>query len=101
MARQSKPRTYPHQPDYATPPGYVLQDYLEAWDFTPADFARRHSLPTELIEKVLVGSAPIDEDLAAIFGREFSLEVDFWLRMEADYRRRLEQEGAADAAPAA
>ena len=84
-------RTYPYRPDYATPPGYVLEDHIEAKGLTPAEFARRHSLPTELIEKVLMGSAPIDAELAAIFGGEFSLEADFWLSMEADYRSRLEQ----------
>lgn len=98
MARQRTSRTYPHRPDYATPPGYVLQDYLEAWDFTPAEFARRHSLTTELIDDVLAGTVPIDEKLAAIFGREFSLEASFWLRMEADYRCRLEHKAAAEAA---
>lgn len=94
-------RTYPYCPDYATPPGYVLEDHLEAKGLTPAEFARRHSLPAELIEGVLNGSAPIDADLAALFGREFSLEAGLWLRMETIYRNRLEQlerKAAAEAA---
>lgn len=91
-------RTYPYRPDYATPPGYVLEDHIEAKGLTPAEFARRHSLPTELIEKVLVGSAPIDADLAALFGRELGLGSDVWLRMEARYRRELAEKAATDAA---
>ncbi len=84
-------RTYPYRPDYATPPGYVLQDHIEAKGLTPAEFARQHSLPAELIEGIIDGSAPIDSELAAIFGREFSLEASVWLNMEAIYRRRLKQ----------
>ena len=94
-------RTYPYQPDYATPPGYVLEDHLEARGLTPAKFARQYSISPELIEGVIDGSAPIDADLAAIFGREFNLAASVWLNMEAIYRRRLEQKSAADAPSAA
>ena len=94
-------RTYPYRPDYATPPGYVLQDHIEAMGLTAAEFAQRHSLPAELIESIIDGNAPIDVDLAALFGREFNLEADVWLNMEAIYRRRLERKAEADAAPAA
>ena len=94
-------RTYPYQPDYATPPGYVLEDHLEARGLTSAEFARKYSLSPELIKGVIDGSAPIDADLAAIFGREFSLAASVWLNMEAIYRRRLAQKAAADAPSAA
>ena len=84
-------RTHQHRPEYAAPPGYVLQDHIEALGLTPAEFARRHGLPADLIEGIINGRAPIDEDLAALFGREFSLAAGMWLRMEATYRSRLEQ----------
>ena len=98
MAKRSNKRMYPYRPDYATPPGYVLQDHIEAKGLTPAEFARHHSIAAELIERIIAGSAPIDEELAAIFGREFSLEADFWLDIEAEYRQRLAQKAAADTA---
>lgn len=88
-------RTYPHKPDYGAPPGYVLEDYLEAWGFTYTEFARRHSLPTDLIEGIVAGSAPLGTELAAIFEEEFGLEAGIWLSIEADYRYRLEQTTAA------
>ena len=91
-------RTYPYRPDYATPPGYVLQDHIEAKGLTPAEFARRHSLPAELIESIIDGNAPIDADLAALFGREFNLEAGVWLNMEAIYRRRLERKAGTEVA---
>ena len=83
--------TYPYRPDYATPPGYVLEDHLESKGLTPAEFARRHYLSKDLIEGILDGSAPIEPETAALFGREFSLEASVWLNMETIYRRRLGQ----------
>ena len=65
---------------------------------SPDEFARQHSLPEELVAGVIKGSAPIDVDLAALFGREFSLGADTWLRMEARYRRELAQKAAIYAA---
>lgn len=92
------PRTYQYRPDYATPPGYVLEDHLETLGLAPAEFATRHSLPEELISDVIVGSTPIDPELAAIFGRELGLDSDVWLRMEARYRSELDHQAAAEAA---
>ena len=97
MAKRRNRRTYPYRPEYAVPPGWLLlKDYLDAWDFTPEEFARRHSLATELVEGVLAGSTPLDAGLAAILEQEFDLEVSFWLDIEADYRRRLAEKAAAD-----
>ena len=98
MADEIDQGKYPYRPDYVTPPGYVLQDHIEAKGLTPAEFAHRHSIAAELIESIIAGNAPIDSKLAAIFGSEFSLEAEFWLEIEANYRRRLEQKAAADAA---
>lgn len=98
MAKRKSKRKYPYRPDYATPPGYVLQDHIEAKGLTPVEFARQHSISAELIEGIIAGEAPIDPKLAAIFGSEFSLEADFWLRAEAHYRSRLEQKAATEAA---
>lgn len=94
-------RTYKHRPEYATPPGYVVQDHIEALGLTPAEFAQQHSLPAELITDVIVGSAPIDSNLAALFGREFSLAADAWLRMEARYRSELAEKAATNTPSAA
>ena len=88
-------RTYPYNPNYAVPPGYVLADHLDAKGLTPAEFAGRYSLTAELIENILTGAAPIDAALASVLEGEFDLSADLWLKMEATYRRRLEQIEAA------
>lgn len=91
-------RTYRHRPEYATPPGYVLEDHIEALGLTPAEFAVRHSLSVELINRVIGGDGEIDAQLAAIFGRELGLSSDVWLRMEGRYRSELGHQAAAAAA---
>ena len=101
MADRTKKRKYRYCPDYATPPGYVLLDHIEATGLTPSEFAQRHSLSIDLIESIIVGKAPIDSALASVFGSAFSLNASFWLDAEADYRRRLEQKAATDATSAA
>ena len=88
MARLKRQRTYPYRPDYATPPGYVLEDYLETWGISTAEFAERHSLRAGLIEDFLTGAAPLDENVASILEQDFSLPAELWLKMEATYRRR-------------
>ena len=89
-------RTYLHRPDYATPPGHLIEEYLEVWGLTPAEFAGRHSLPAELIEGILTGNAPISDDLAGILEQEFDLSASLWLDMESTYRRRLEELARAE-----
>lgn len=97
MAKRRNRRTYPHRPDYATPPGWLLRDYLETWDFTPAEFARRYSLGIELVEGILAGKAPLDPELAAVLEQEFDLAASVWLGMENQYRLRLAEIARTDA----
>ena len=97
MAKQRTKRTYPYRPTYAVPPGWLLQDYLDTWDFTPVQFAQHHSLTTELVTDLLNGDAALDANLAAILEQEFDLDASFWLGMEATYRCRLAEIARADA----
>lgn len=98
MARLKRRRTYPYRPDYAVPPGYLVEDYLDALEISPAGFAERHSLSAELINGVIAGDAAIDAELAAVFGRELGLDAGAWLRLEDQYRCKLAELAAAEAA---
>lgn len=84
-------RTYPYNPNYAVPPGYVLADHLDAKGLTSDEFAGRHSLTTGLVEDLLTGIAPLDATLASILEQDFNLSANLWLKMEATYRCRQEQ----------
>ena len=97
MLTRMKRRDRPYRPDYATPPGWLLVEYLEVWELTPAELAGRHSLPAELIEGVLTGDAPISAELAGILEQEFDLPASFWLSMESSYRQKLAELARAKA----
>ena len=81
-------------PDYATPPGWVLREDLDALDLSQAVFARQCGLSSQLISDIIDGIAPIEEQTAIQFERIIGgLRADTWLRMEARYRRKLAELG--------
>ena len=84
-------RQCPYRYDEPVPPGWLLDYYLTDAELDSADFARRNALAPDLVDGVLDGSAPLDGDLASALEREFDLEADFWLGLEAKYRRCLAQ----------
>ena len=82
---------FPYEPDYVTPPGEVLHEYMEYWAITLSELAKRSGLSAELIEGLLAGRAPLEAETALKLEKVFDLKADVWLRMEANYRRGLEQ----------
>ena len=77
--------TYRHEPDYAVPPGWVLEEHLETRGFPkPRSRAVRCSL--KLIGEIVAGKAPIEPETALQFERVLGLDADIWLGIEASYR---------------
>ena len=84
-------KLYPYKPDYATPPGWVLEDELEFRGISQAEFAHQCGCPTRLISDIIAGKAPIEPETATQFNRVLGGGPGIWLRMESTYRRRLAQ----------
>ena len=78
--------TYRHEPDYAVPPGWVLEEHLEAQGLSHAAFARRCGCSLKLIGEIVAGKAPIEPETALQFERVLGLDADIWLGIEASYR---------------
>ena len=54
----------PHDPDYATPPGWIIEDHMEAFNVGKDKLAGHLGLePTEL-ERLLTGKIPVTRDMA-------------------------------------
>ena len=79
-------KTYPYQPDYAPPPGWVLEEHLEAYGISQAEFARRCGCSPQLISEIVAGTAPVDPKTALLFERELGLAASIWLGIEREYR---------------
>ena len=77
------------KPDYAVPPGWVLEEHLEVLDMSQAEFARRCGCSAELISEIIAGKAPLDADTALQFEKVLGLKAYIWLGIEKDYRLHL------------
>ena len=80
------------KPDYAVPPGWVLEEYLETRGFSQAELARRCGRSAKLISEIISGEAPITPETALQFQRVLGLDATIWLGIEADYRLHKAQE---------
>lgn len=78
--------SYQFRPDYAIPPGWVLEEHLEVHGISQDEFARRCGCSPQHISEIVAGTAPIDAETALLFERELGLAASIWLGIERDYR---------------
>ena len=88
-------KTYEYNPDYAVPPGWVLEDRLAAHNISHAEFARRCGRSPKLISEIISGKAPVEPKTAIQFERVLGVDAEIWLGIETDYRLHLEREAEA------
>ena len=78
--------TYSYQPDYAVPPGWVLEEHLQSQRLSHAEFARRCGRSAKLISEIIAGKAPVEPRTALQFERVLGLDAGIWLGIEARYQ---------------
>ncbi len=78
--------TYQFQPDYAVPPGWVLEEHLEVQGISQTEFARKCGCTTQLISEIVAGKAPVEAETALLFEKELGLAASIWLGIEKRYR---------------
>ena len=83
-------------PDYAVPPGQVLQERLEVMGMSQAEFARRCGRTPKLISEIIAGKAPVEIETAIQFERVTGLHATIWLGIESDYRLLLARQSEAE-----
>ena len=66
-------------PDYAVPPGWILEEYLEVNGLSPAKFARKCGSSPELISKIIKAKAPVEPETALQFERVLGIDARIWL----------------------
>jgi HTH-type transcriptional regulator/antitoxin HigA len=87
------------RPDYAVPPGWVLEERLEVQGFSHAEFARRCGRSPKLISEIIAGKASLEPETALQFEKVLGVDASIWLGIEADYQlHRARESEAADAA---
>ncbi len=84
--------TNKYRPDYAVPPGWVLEEELEARNISQAELARRCGRSAKLISEIVAGKAPVEPATAIQFQRVLGVDAGVWLGIESNYRLRLAQQ---------
>ena len=87
--------THKWTPDYAVPPGWLLEEYLEVRGYSQSEFARHCGCSPKLISEIIAGRAPIEPDTALQFEKVFGLKANVWENMESIYRLQLAGEAEA------
>lgn len=80
------------KPDYATPPGWILEEYLDAHEFSHAEFARRCGRSPKLIRDIISGKAPIVPETALQFEKVLGMAASIWLGIESEYQLHTARE---------
>ena len=87
--------TYSYRPDYAVPPGWVLDEHLKSHSLSPAELARRCGRSAKLISEIIAGKAPVEPKTALQFEKVLGLDAGIWLGIEARYRLHQAREAEA------
>lgn len=90
--------TNQYSPDYAVPPGWVLEEELKELGLSQAEFARRCGRSAKLISEIISGKASIEPQTAIQFDRVLGGGADIWLRLESTYRLQLARQAEAKTA---
>lgn len=77
------------KPDYATPPGWTLEEALEERSMSRADLARHTGLSEKHISQLINGEAPISAETAIRLERTTDIPARLWTSMEQVYRSHL------------
>lgn len=81
-----------YRPDYTVPPGWVLEEMLDAHEMSQAEFARRCGRSPKLVSEIISGKAPVEPETAIQFQRVLGMDARVWLNIEAGYRLNRAQE---------
>ena len=87
-------------PDYAVPPGWILEERLEVEGISHAEFARRCGRSPKLISEIVSGKAPLEPGTALQFEKVLGVDAGIWLGIESDYRLHRAREAEARSAAA-
>ena len=78
--------THPYSPDYATPPGWTLEEKLEELSMSQAELARRTGLSTKHVNQIVRGKVPITTDTALRLERATGVPDRLWNNLESRYQ---------------
>jgi len=80
------------EPDYAVPPGDILEEWLEENDMSQAELVTRIGRPKKTINEIIKGKTAITPETAIQLENVTGINASFWNNAEAQYRDFIERE---------
>lgn len=77
----------PFAPDWVSPPGEAIQDLAEERGWSQQELARRLGYTEKHVSQLVNGKVALTVDAAQRLERVLGSTLDFWLNLEANYRR--------------
>ena len=84
-------------PDYGSPPGDLIQEYLEHLGISARELARRCGRSGKLMAEITAGKAPIEPETALQLERVLDVPASIWINMEAAYQLHRARETETEA----
>ena len=78
-------------PDYATHPGEILEETLEARNMKKTEFAKRCGLSVKTVSQIINGKAPVTAETAIQFERVLGVSSNIWNNLQAMYDLHVAQ----------
>lgn len=86
----------PFAPDWVSPPGEAIQDLAEERGWSQQELARRLGYTEKHVSLLVNGKVTLTADAAQRLERVLGSTLDFWLNLEANYRRHSARLAAAE-----
>jgi addiction module HigA family antidote len=78
-------RKTPFSPNYAVPPGAILEDWLNEHTMSKVQLAERMGLPIKSINEIIKGKAVITKETALRLEKVTRIESSFWTEADRIY----------------
>ncbi|HEY9476739.1 MAG TPA: helix-turn-helix domain-containing protein [Mycobacteriales bacterium] len=79
----------PFAPDYATPPGETLAEWLDEQAMTHAEFAARAGMSTTEVGRIIHGTAVLGPDTVTRLEQATGIPARIWNALESYHRNHL------------
>ncbi len=86
-----------YESDLAIPPGFTIQEELEARGMSQRELARRMGRPEQAVSELVHGKKALTAETALQLERELGIPAYLWLRLESTYRLTLARQRATTA----
>lgn len=82
----------PHRfnPDYATPPGNTLLEWLEGAGMTQSELAQRLDKSEKFVSQLINGKVPLSRQVAIDLESVTRIPAKMWNRLETNYRDTID-----------